>query len=302
MPSPEKELVQKLFWIPTVREFYQKQGRGEPLRILCLPGRQCRFLLELLKRRYTVLSHVTCIEYNAVEALLIRGRLAEYATDERAPIDLIQEPVYDYFSSGSRAVEMKYQVVDLDMYGRFDEPGQGLLDAVEAVVDVQVRANVPEWVLLLTVEVASARAVVREDLDRASARMMDAYGTTIGPWMDHEASAGEPATQLLRYGFCVVACVIEMAFPRFEGVLQRAPAFYRGSDIYGQPSMRALMGAFAFGFKRRRPRGALGDSARRRMVQSLLDRSMGRALRAKAIVADAEGAVRTRAGLDSIQF
>lgn len=295
--------MQDWLWIPALREL--TQSVAPPLRVLCLPGRECRFLLKLLAEGLTDLSSVTCVERDSMEALLIRGVLAGHAGSGRATIDLAMTSVYEYLTAGEQAVERRYHVIDLDPYGRVADEGSDLLDSVAAVLDVQARANVREWLLLLQSEVASARGEnLMSNLAIAERTMMGAAGAHLERHLDSAALADtEPHAQLVRYAACVGACIVENSYPRFEARLFEQPMFYRGSDDYGVPSKRALMGGFALRLVRpRRPTGFLGQAALASKIEPLADDCIRRCLKAKAVVALADGSIKSFKSLSKLSF
>src|SRR5689334_14588712 len=102
-PTPEKERMQEWLWIPVITQFASEVS--PPLRMLCLPGRECRFLLALFEKGLTNLSSVTCVEKEPTEALLIRGMLVKYAGGGRPVIDLVATSVYEFLAGDERAVD-----------------------------------------------------------------------------------------------------------------------------------------------------------------------------------------------------
>jgi len=291
-PSPEKERVQNTLWIPAIRDVHRRLGRI-PLRVLTLPGRRCAMLIKLLSRRYTRLADVTCVERSAAEALLIRGRLEEHGESSgRVPIDLFQGSLYEYLTlPDRRAVARRFQVVDIDAYGHLEDESGEVLRSTQAAIDVQARADVSEWLLLLTTEAASARGSIIVGLTNAEERLKAEYEAvlhrTLPPSLLDDVS---PPTRLIRYAACVGACIAHCAFPMFEAKVARPPFFYRGTDLYGQPGKRALMGAFPFLLRRpRAPLHGLGESARRAQCERLMNACVTKCAGAKAVISDSEG-------------
>lgn len=287
-PTPEKEKMQEWLWIPAIEKL--ASDVSPPLRVLCLPGRECRFLLTLLKKKLTTLSSVTSIERDATEALLIRGALVRYAGGGRPVIDIVNMSAYEFLAANERAVERRFHVIDLDPYGRLDAEATGLSNSVAAALDVQSRANVPDWLLLLQTEVASARNdAIIPSLAKAEETMTTAYADDVRRNSDPAMIGDAPVARLLRYGAGVAAFVASNAYPRFEVTLLERPYYYRGTSEYGVPSRRALMGAFAFRLRKpRRPLAALGELARRAKVEPIIDACVARCKHAKAVVAQDE--------------
>lgn len=293
--------MQDVLYVPAVRDFAVKEP--PPLRVLCLPGRECNFLLKLIGRGLTDVANVTCIEYEPLEALLIRGRLAPLAGPGRAQIDIVTTSVYDFFCNEARAVERRYHVIDLDPYGRLQDAKSDLLDSVEAALDVQSRADVREWLLLLQTEVASARDLPRK-LMAAEASLMREHREHVARRFNETelADQGNPA-RLLRYAAGVGAFLVDSAHPRFEARLYRYPVFYRGSDEYGVPSRRALMGAFAVRMaKPTKPIGRLGPRAREDQLNPLVDECVGKCRNARSVVVDLDGGFSVLKGLALLDF
>lgn len=300
IPTPEKECVQNVLWIPVIRELFKRREK-RPLSVICLPGRECRFLVDLLKRKYTNLENITCIEKSPVEALLIRSRLAEYDKSGGRPrIDVVTKTVYEFFTQDD-PVDRKYDVVDLDIYGSLDEAKKRLLNSMAAVMQVQVRANMKDWLLLLTTEVASARGDVRANLATAMAVLERAYTDDITNTLP-EATDAE--STLRRYAAFAFACVVDSAAPGFDAKLERAPMFYRGADVYGRPGQRALMGTFPVRLTLpKHAVGALGESERREQRQPLVSAGVRKALRPKAAILDPdEDVARVSKDLSELNF
>ncbi len=273
VPTPEKDFIQLKLWLPVVQKAFKRNGR-QALRILCLPGRQCRFLLKLLDAGLTTPTCVTCIERDKTEALLIRGHLADHmGGDGRVPVDLVHESVYQYLSgSPNVAAARKFDVIDLDEYGALAKDDSGLLRDVGAAVHVQSQAHVKDWLLLLTTEVASVRGDgVSQNLEHAHKTMMEEYEADLGNVLPATLRTDASDTALLqRYAACAGTCVVHAAFPHFEVNLQKRPLFYRGSDEYGQPQRRALMAVFAF--RMTKPPKPLEGLAPRRRIATVRDR------------------------------
>lgn len=294
--------MQEWLWIPAMEKL--RKSVKPPLRILCLPGRGCQFLIRLFERGLTTLDAATCVERDKVEALLIRGALARYAGQGVPKVDLIQKPVLAFLRDEERAVERRYHVIDLDPYGRLSVEGGELLNSVEAALDVQVRANVSDWLLLLQTEVASARGGnLVTSLGEAERIMMDAAGDHVRRHLSGaRLTEPTPPARLLRYSGCVGAWIAETAYPRFEAEVFDRPMFYRGSNEYGIPSQRALMGGFAVRFRRpRAATGSLSPAARRKKIEPVADACITRCLKAKAVVAMRNGTV-CSGPLDALTF
>lgn len=301
VPTPEKEKMQDWLWVPAIEAF--ARDVPPPLRILCLPGRECRFLIDLLDRGLTDLASITCIERDTTEALLIRGELARYARGSRPVIDLVATSVYDYLVDDTdRAIEKTYHVIDLDPYGRVEDEKSDLSDSVEAALDVQARANVRDWMFLLQTEVASARGGrLRQALLTAEQSLIGAFGNQLSRTLDvGQMADSSPAAQVLRYAACVAAWIADSAYPRFEASLVDRPYFYRGTDERGVPSRRALMSAFAFRMVRpKRPRASVGK--RDKATAPFVDACVAKCKIAKAVICNADGRLRS-APLSALSF
>lgn len=106
---------------------------------------------------------------------------------------MVTESVYEFLANEDRAVERKYHVVDLDPYGRLEDDKSDLRDSVAAAIDVQTRANVRDWLLLLQTEVASARHDrMLQHLATAESVMMSAYGSEISRCRDTKLIGDAP--------------------------------------------------------------------------------------------------------------
>lgn len=288
IPSPEKGTVQNRLWLPQIGDFWAHQG-SIPLRVLCFPGRRCSFLKVLLRKGYTAAGKVTCVERDPTEALLIRGQLADIG-DGKGPVavDIVQEGALSYLTAADdQAVGAKFEVVDLDLYGRLEDEKSELLGAVRAIVDVQHRANVKDWLLLLTTEAGSARGGQPiGPLRQAVAALENEYGVHIsdimGPRLPDSAAVPDV---LRRYAALASACVTVEAFSQYGAVVRGAPRFYRGSDEYGRPGRRALMMAVVFrlGLNRKTPRG-LGRKEHDAAIAAAMPNIVARARASKAIV------------------
>jgi len=244
--------------------------------------------MKLLDRGYTTLEHVTCIERDPIEELLIRGALASYSPSSPVPVDVVADSLYNVLTAGAeRAISRQYQVIDLDIYGRL-EPEGDVFRSLVAAVDVQTGARVSEWVLLLTVEAASARQSVLESLVKNEAALMTPYGPVVNRRLTTaQATDNSGPGRLVRYAACVAACVVETAFPNFTPKLVRAPIFYRGSDVYDRPAARALMGAFPFWLSRPpRPIAAMGPAARAALLDPAFDSCIRKAIQLKVALAE----------------
>src|SRR5262245_1142893 len=228
LPSLEKDYVQGTLFLPAIRETFERNGK-RPLPLLCLPGRECRFLVRLLKEGFTTIDRTICIERDAMEALFIRGRLATFGDKGRAIVRIIDRSVYDYLTvSEFNAVAERFLVVDLDVYGTFSSEKSDLLQTIGAAISVQSRGNVPDWTLLVTTEIASVRdAGVQENLRAANARMIADEAVVQEALSKELLTDIHPGGDVARFMACAGAAIARAALPHFEPQLRRRPLVYR---------------------------------------------------------------------------
>jgi hypothetical protein len=213
------------------------------------------------------------------------------------PASIIDKSAYDFLTQNSAdAIARRFAVIDLDTYGRVAEEHSELLNTTGAAVSIQARADMPDWLLFVTTEIASTRHPgIAEHLKAAEVRVMADEGALLKATLERQVLRDKSLVgRVRRFAAGAGVWVARAALPHYRTQLLGVPLLYRATDDLGRPGMRALMGAFAFRLVR--PEKPLEGMARQRKhaEDEIAGECAKAAARCRGVLADDDGnAIRT---------